>query len=409
MGAGVIGLATAYELGRRRHAITLIDRGAPGQECSRSNAGWICPSFAGPLPAPGLGLRSLTWMLRRNSPLHISPRAVPSLAPWLLSFWRHCNVRDYSRGLEALVGLNASTMQLFDAWAADGVAFEMRRLGILWAFLDARRAREATADFRALDRLGYATPDLLGGAELRRLEPGLSDRVASGFLVEQERYARPETLVDGLSVRARQLGVQISTGVEVQRGIARGRTLLTLTTSEGEVSADAFVIAAGAWSGQLASNLGASVPVQAGKGYSITLPAPQAVFSRSVYFSEAKVAVTPFEGAVRIAGTMELSGLNTYLDRRRLAALQRSTDRYCQTRPSWHDGDSWVGARPITPDGLPVIGRLTGFDNVWVATGHGMLGVTLAPATAQLLADMIDGRTNGHDAGAFDMARFRRR
>lgn len=345
-------------------------------------------------------------MLRRNSSLHISLRALPSLVPWLWRFWRHCNPRDYSRGLEALVALNESTMQLFDAWAADGVSFEMRRSGILWTFLDSRHARAATADFPALDRLGYETPEIMTGSQTRSLEPGLSDRVASGFLVENERFVRPESLTEGLTRRILESGTEIHTGLEILQGVRRGRTLDALTTPHGEIVADAYVIAAGAWTGRLAERLGSPIPVQAGKGYSITLQAPRPAFDRSIYFAEARAALTPFNGAVRIAGTMELSGLNSHLDGRRLAALSRSADVYFKNPPAWYEGDAQVGARPITPDGLPVIGQLPGFDNVWIATGHGMLGVTLAPATAHLLSDLIEDRDNRHKAAAFDTARF---
>lgn len=406
VGAGIIGLAAAYELRRRKHEVTVVDRGLPGDQCSRGNAGWICPSFSGPLPAPGLGLRSLMWMLQRNSPLHIKLSALPRLAPWLWKFWRHCNARDYEHGLHAVAALNDRTMQSFDRWAADGVSFEMHQSGILWAFLDDRHVRAATADFIALDRLGYHVPRPIPGRDMRELEPGLSDHVNGGFMVEHERFVRPESLSRGLAQRIAQLGVEMRTGVDVSGGVSHGEVLETLHTSDGGLSADAFVIAAGAWSGQVAECLGSSVPIQAGKGYSITLPSPAPAFTRSLYFAEAKAAVTPFDGHLRIAGTMELSGVNTRFDPRRLEALKRSTEQYCRVRPAWDEGDNWVGARPITPDGLPLISRLPGFGNVYIASGHGMTGMTLAPATAELIADLIEDRTSPNANRAFDSRRF---
>ncbi len=406
VGAGVIGLAAAYELRRRGHEVSVIDRGLPGDGCSRGNAGWICPSFSSPLPAPGLGLQSLTWMLRGDSPLHISLRAMPRMAAWLWRFWRHCNPRDYARGLEALAALNANTVRAFDDWAADGITFEMHKSGIVWAFLDPRKARAATSDFIALAKFGYATPELLNGDALRELEPALSDRVSAGFLVEQECFVRPESLTSGLVTRLEELGVMIHGETEVLRSQSHGSQLRTLVTSDHDVQADVFVIAAGAWSGRLAAMIGSPLPVQAGKGYSVTLPASTMSLARALYLAEARAAVTPFDGSVRVAGTMELSGLNTRMDHRRVAAIKRSTDAFCRARPKWTDGEAWVGARPITPDGLPIIGRLPGVDNVFVATGHGMLGITLAPATAHLVADLVQGRANPDLVRPFDAARF---
>ncbi|MBI4501186.1 MAG: FAD-dependent oxidoreductase [Gemmatimonadetes bacterium] len=404
----MIGLAAAYAFRHRQHTVTVIDRGPPGGECSRGNAGWVVPFLSGPLPAPGLGLRSLGWMLRRDSPLHVDLRALPGLAPWLWRFWRHCNARDYAHGLEAVATLNGATMRLFDAWAADGVAFEMHQSGLLVVFLDRAHAPEAMVDFAALEDLGYAVPKLLTGDALRAIEPDLSEQVTGGFLVESERHVRPESLTAGLARRVEELGVTVRSGVGVLGAVGGGRVIRALRTSEGELAADRFLIAAGAWSGRLAATMGAALPVEAGKGYSITVADPALSLRRPLYFGEAKIGVSPFRNSVRVAGTMELSGMNTRLHVRRLAALRRSAERYLRVRPAWERGEEWVGLRAITPDGLPLIGRLPGYDNVYVATGHGMLGVTLAPATAELVADLMDGCTDDV-AASFDPARFARR
>ena len=344
-------------------------------------------------------------MLRRDSPLHIDVRALPHLAPWLWQFWRHCNARDYAHGLNALAALNEQTMVAYDAWAADGISFEMHRAGMLWAFVDERRVRSATQDFAALARVGYRVPEPLSGAALREHEPHLSDRIRGGFIVDEERHVRPESLIRGLTQRLSQLGVAIRTGLAVDGGRTEARRLQCLHTEHGDIQADAFIIAAGAWSGQLARRLGSKIPVEAGKGYSITIPQSALLFRRSLYFAEIKAAISPFDGHLRIAGTMELSGVNTKMKAPRVAALQRSTERYFRMRPQWEEGVAWVGARPITPDGLPLIGRLPGYENVFVATGHGMLGLTLAPVTAEVVADFMDGRQNGQARNPFDPAR----
>jgi len=405
VGAGVIGLAAAYALRRRSHEVIVVDRDEPGIGCSRSNAGWICPSLSAPLPSPDLGLASLASTLHPNSPLHIDVRAMPQLAPWLWRFWRNCNARDFSRGVDALAALNAHTMQAFDAWAADGINFEMHRAGMLWAFRDPRHIERSARDVAALAALGYRAPAPMDGRQLRALEPDLGEAVTGGFVVEGERHVRPESLIQGLVQRLPELGVELRSGVTVLGGPASSGILNGLNASNGDVRGDLFVLAAGAWSGRLAASLGTPLPVQAGKGYSITVPAAMPSLRRALYLPEAKVAVSPFDGALRIAGTMELSGLNTRLDHRRIHALQRSAERYFTAAPDWSRGERWVGARPITPDGLPLIGRLPGFRNVFVATGHGMLGVTLAPATAEFLAELMDPNYSASAPNPFDPAR----
>jgi D-amino-acid dehydrogenase len=405
VGAGVVGLAAAHSLRRRGHEVTLVDRGSPGRGCSWSNAGWICPSLSAPLASSDLGPGSLPGMLHRDSPLHIGWRSLPRLAPWLWQFWRRCNARDYARGVAAIASLNMRTMQAFDAWVADGVDFEMHRAGILWAFLDARRAEGALRALAPLEALGGRIPQPMDGPALRAIEPGLAPAVRAGFVVDGERHVRPESLMEGLVRRLTTLGVELRPGLQVTGGRARGGSLECLHTTNGDVQADRFVIAAGAWSGPLTAALGAPLPVQAGKGYSVTLASPSAAFHRAVYLPEVKVAVSPFDGQLRVAGTMELSGINTRLDARRVRALERSASRFLREVPAWSRGEAWVGARPITPDGLPFIGLLPGYRNVFVAAGHGMLGVTLAPATADLLADLMQEREGSGAANPFDPAR----
>lgn len=405
VGAGVIGLASAYVLTRRDDSVTVIDRGLPGGECSRGNGGWIVPSFSAPLPAPGLGFGSLLSMLHRDSPLYIDLRKLPALAPWLLQFRRFCNRLDYVRGFQALANLNEYTMTLFDALAADSVSFEMHHSGLLWAFMDAANIRQALRDFAMLDRLGYSAPEPLDQRALRDLEPNLSASVTGGFLVAAERHVRPESLAAGLTERLGQLGCQVHSGIDVYGAVRDGRNARALRTSVGDVHGDQFLIAAGAWTGQLTRKFGAPLPIEAGKGYSITLRNPTGRFGRPVYFAEAKAAISPFDDGLRVAGTMEMSGVNTHLDPRRLGALRRAAERYMAVPPRWNNADNWVGARPVTPDGLPIISGLPGYENVFVAGGHGMLGVTLAPATAALVADIMQGKVT--DVGRpFDAARF---
>lgn len=402
VGAGVIGLLCAYEVRRRGAAVTLIDKGRPGAGCSWANNGWVVPSYSAPLPAPGLVRTSLAWMLRPGSPLYIRPRPDPDLVRWLWAFRRRCNPCDYEAGLRAVADANRRTLDLFDGLRSDGVEFEIHRSRALFLFLT-RPAREAVLeDLERLTVHGYPGPQRIDAAEVREMLPQVRPEVLGGILAPEERHVRPETLVAGLVGRLRAMGVEIREGIEALGLLRRGDSVTALRTSREDIEGDQFLLAAGAWSAALGRRLGLSLPIQAGKGYSITIADPGMEFPGPVYLDEARVAISPFTGALRIGGTMELSGVNTTLDPRRLDAIRAGARRYLHRWPAGSAEEEWVGMRPLTPDGLPVIGRIPAYDNLYVATGHGMYGVTLAPATAAALAALTSG-----DPPPFDIAPFR--
>jgi len=407
IGGGVIGLWSAYELRRRGAEVVVLDAGGPEDGCSWANAGWVVPSFSDPLPAPGLALRALGWLLLPQSPFHISPRALPGLARWLISFWRYANPREYETAFNALARLNSQTLTSYDALRTDGVDFEMHRPGLLFAFERAAEVRHIQEDLDRLRAYGYPEPQRLGPAEVRAFEPALSPRLAAGLLVEGERCVRPESLVAGLERRLGEMGVEVRRGAAVI-GFTRWRDRITgALTRRGRVEGTQFLIAAGAWSAPLARRAGVVLPLTAAKGYSITLQDPALRLHHLVYLTEAKVACTPLDGAVRFAGTLELSGVNRRADSRRFAAVRRAVHRALGTWPQAAAESTWMGLRPVTPDGLPLIGRLR--DDVFIAAGHGMLGITLAPATAQAIAGAMLERRVEADLRPFDPLRFIRR
>lgn len=408
VGAGMIGLLAAYELARRGEQVILYDKGDPGAACSAGNAGWIVPSFSGPLPGPGLVAGTLCSMARPESPLYVKPRLDLGLAQWLWSFWRHCNRRDYEAGYDALATLNRRTMAGFDALEADGVEFEMHRSGLLLVFLSEMSRAHHLNDLARLSSHGYAPPRELSRAEVRQVEPGLSPAVIGGLFLEGERHVRPETLAAGLARRLAGMGAQIRPGAEVTGVVRRGREVRAVITREGEAAADRVLVAAGAWSGSVARRIGFSLPLLPGRGYSITLSRPALRLGRALHLSEAWVACSPFHGALRIAGTVEISSVTAGVTRLRIAAIRNAAHRYLTDWSAAEGEVEWTGMRPFLPDGLPAIGRAPGFDNVYVAAGHGMLGITLAPVTGAVIADLIvRGRTD-LDVAPFDPGRFAR-
>jgi D-amino-acid dehydrogenase len=407
VGAGAIGLATAYALRKRGREVTVIDRGQPGEACSRGNAGWITPSISSPIPAPGMTLTSLKWMLRSDSPLYISPTAAPGLARWLWRFWRHCNARDFVAGLHAVANLNRRTLPLFDQLEKDGVPMELHKQGLLFVFMDRHYMERVREEFEYYKEYGYGVPSPVGGSDLHAMEPTLSAAVQHGFLVPEEYHVRPETLSRGYATKLSQMGAEIRTGVDVLGGTRSNGKVTGLETSQGHLPADEVLVAAGAWSGQVVEHFGVRLPVQAGKGYSITLEQGGPRFTRPLYLGEAKIGCSPFEGAIRFAGTMELSGINTVLDRRRVVGIRAGIGRYFNQPIGEREGSEWVGMRPLTPDGLPMMGRVPGFDNLYLATGHAMLGITLAPATGESMAELMTGTLASSALAAFEPGRFR--
>ncbi|MBL8986404.1 MAG: FAD-dependent oxidoreductase [Gemmatimonadetes bacterium] len=407
VGAGAIGLACAYSLAKRGRQVVVVDRGTPGDACTRGNAGWITPSISAPIPAPGLTWTSLKWMMSADSPLYISPAAAPALSRWLWRFWRHCNQRDFIRGLHAVASLNQGTLAGFDALVRDGVNFELHRDGLLFVFMDRKYMEGVRAEFEHYREYGYGVPAPLTGPELRRLEPGLSDEVSHGFLVPEEYHVRPESLAAGYAAKLASMGVEVRTGVTVTGGRMSGAKVTALETTGGAIEADGVLVAAGAWSGQVVERFGVTLPVQAGKGYSLTVSGAGPRLTRPVYLGEARIGSSPFEGGIRFAGTMELSGVNERFDPRRMVGIRKGVARYLRDPVPAGAGTEWVGMRPLTPDGLPLLGRVPKFDNLLIATGHAMLGITMAPVTGEAMADLVTGATLPPSMPAFDPGRFR--
>jgi D-amino-acid dehydrogenase len=415
IGGGVIGLCTAFSLTQRGVSVTLIDAGPPEHAASHVNAGWIAPTMAEPVPAPGLIATSLRWMLKSDSPLFIEPRMLPNpeFLRWTLRFWQHCNARDYLSSTEAFAAFGANAFALYDRLREAGVRYEEHRNGLVFAY---RSLENLERDYAALEPIrpfGYEITPVMSGDALRDLEPALSATVQGGWWLPNERSIRPDTLVRGLKTWLREHGATLREGQPIT-GIETTGKRATAVFAEGErVPADTVVVAAGAWTRQVLAPLRADVPVAAGKGYSIDL-SPQPIsppMRRSLYLHETRVAITPLDGMIRLAGTMEFSGLNHTLRQERIAAIARSAGWAIrgwpeQTPTSGPGVHVWTGSRPMTPDGLPVIGWLPGYQNLAIASGHAMAGIALAPGTGEAVAEMVTTGTPPEIIAPFNPARF---
>lgn len=408
VGAGVAGLCCAYYLRKRDLDVVVVESNRVGSGASWGNGGWVCPAQAGPLPEPGLTLLGLRALFSADSPLYFKPANWIELAPWLLRFWSYCSESDYRHGVEAIAQLGSGVFDLIDEMAGDGVEFEMHRLGMIVA---ARRADDARAELAKLAPMrahGYELPEeVTSGAELHELEPALAPEVDAGFLVRQHWHVRPDSFTAGLAAKLRQMGVEIVEGAEVVDFELSGSSVAAVRTTAGTHSADAVLLAAGAWTRPLAKMLGVGFPMQGGKGYSFFVT-PTVVPRHSVLLVDVHVGCTPLGEQMRIGGTMEFSGLNTRLDHRRIETILKGARS--SFLPWQGDAvDYWAGMRPITPDGLPVLDRAAPFENVFLATGYSMQGVTLAPPAGLALAELI---ATGHRPAVlepFGLARLRGR
>ncbi|MFC7490284.1 MULTISPECIES: NAD(P)/FAD-dependent oxidoreductase [unclassified Knoellia] len=408
IGGGIIGLTTAYHLAREGESVSVVDARSPGLGASDVNAGWVVPAVSGPVPAPGMVLASMRWMLRRDGPLSIRPSLHPEFVRFMLGMWRHSNARDHRRGFEAHLRLADGSMAMLDEYRADGMDFEMHKGGLLLAFLDEAHLEHYADDLELVAGYGIESRVLLGDA-VREQEPLLADRVRGGIHFPHERYLDPGALVAALRLRLDALGVEVVEGAPIDDVVLRGDRVTAVVSRGRRFSADNVVLAAGAWTGVLSRLFREPLPVRSGKGYSVDV-APMPLRS-AVSLSEAKVAVTPLDGRLRLAGTMEFGGLNEVVDEVRVDAIRKGPAAYFRDWSVVGSGSSapQAGMRPMTPDGLPIIGRLGRLVNAYVATGHGMLGVTLAPGTAAALTELILRGVSAPVLEPFAASRFRRR
>ncbi|HTX07348.1 MAG TPA: FAD-dependent oxidoreductase [Solirubrobacteraceae bacterium] len=386
IGGGMIGLCTAWELARRGASVTVIDRDRMGGATSRGNTGWVVPALSAPIAAPGSVKQGLQLISRRDNPFYIKPRPSPALANWLVSFVRSARPERFRAGTDAILAINQRTLELFDGLRSAGVEFEMHGGGLLFLCLS-EAALDGTAQRFA--KLGYGGEiERLTAREVLALEPGVAPSVIGALHVKPERFIRPETLSQGLVKALSDLGVRL---VENQTVTALRRVSheWRIDTAHERFVADRVVISAGIWSRELLRPLGLNLPLQAGKGYSVTTRGSGVPPQRAAFFVEAMIGAAPYDGAVRLAGMLELSGMDDSLKRRRLEAVYRAARAYLS---GWQPGDAeleWAGLRPMTPDGLPIVGAVPGHPGAFLSTGHGMVGVTLAPATAALLAPLV--------------------
>jgi D-amino-acid dehydrogenase len=400
VGGGLIGLTSALALHERGATVTVVDAAEMGSGAARGNAGFVSPTLMAPLAGPGVLRKAAGALVQRDGALRISPRAVPSLLRWSVGFLRAGTATRFSAAQAALAALNRDLDRLLGDLAALGVDVSLGE-EIVVPFQDVAFAERFHAELLHMSEFGVAAPgDLLDGDEVRRIVPALTDHVRAGFVLPGNRALDPrryvDTLINALETRGVALLERRSiTGFDVRRDRVH-----RIRTSAGPLDAEHLLLAAGAGIRALGRLLGLRLDVVAGQGYNVALPTSPGL-DRPVIVEEVHAVATPFADRIRLGGTMELAGDSPPFNRRRVETVVRSMRPFLDL--DWTaQREPWSGSRPMSADGLPLIGRPRILSNVVVAGGHGMFGLTLAPATARVVADLIvDGGTSV-DLSAFD-------
>jgi len=394
VGAGMVGLATAWFLQEAGVEVTVLDREGVAAGASWGNAGWLTPGLATPLPEPAVLKYGVRAVLSPSSPVYVPPTASPRLLTFLTRFARNSTAGRWKTAMDSLVPINRQALTAFDLLAEAGVeAQTYEAKSFLAAYRTVEERKVLLEEIEQIHAAGQGIEfEAISGDDAREIEPSLSDQIGAAIRLHGQRFINPGEYVGLLADAVRARGGQIISGVDV-RDIVDEIRGVRLVTGDGETDPfDAVVMATGAWLGDLARQYGVKTIVQAGRGYSFSVPMAH-VPAGPVYFPAQRIACTPLGDRLRVAGMMEFRKPGAKLDPRRINAIVEGA------RPLLRDADldartfEWVGPRPCTPDGLPLIGA-TASPRVFAAGGHGMWGITLGPITGQLLAETITtGRT----------------
>ncbi|MEZ5951903.1 MAG: FAD-dependent oxidoreductase [Planctomycetaceae bacterium] len=409
-GGGIIGIATAYFLRRAGLDVVLFDQAKLGAGCSHGNCGYISPSHIFPLCTPQALKLGMTAMWQSNGPLRIRPGLNLSLWKWLFQFAGHCNQRDMLAIGHARHAILDSARELYQQIIEEhALDCNFQAKGCLFVYADEAAFVEQAVQIDLMRKEYGVEFSSLVGPELESFEPALIPGSAYGaYFYPQDAHVRPDRLINSWVRVLRELGVEIREDCRFEHFLAEGNTVRGLQTSQGVLDADTVVVAMGALTPFLNQQLGFQVPIQPGKGYSITMSCPAICPERPMIFEQDKVAVTPMQSAWRIGSTMELAGYNSTLNRSRLELLRRGATRYLREPFGPTVEEEWFGWRPMTPDGKAIIDFSPRYQNVMIAAGHNMLGLSMAPATGKLVSELLTGSTPHIDPTPFQYPRKQR-
>jgi D-amino-acid dehydrogenase len=413
LGSGVIGVSCAYHLALAGHAVTVLDRcPSAAMETSYANAGEVSPGYSAPWAGPGVPLKAIKWLLMRHRPLVIRPHFDMALVRWGLAMLRNCTAARYRVNKGRMVRLAEYSRDcLIELRAQTGIEYEQRTQGTLQLFRNQRQFDASAADMGVLREYGVAHA-LLDTAACLNHEPALADvrdKFVGGLHLPGDETGDCFKFTQALAALAAQRGVQFRYGVRIDRLLQVGGQVHGVATATGTVKGDATLVALGSHSPLLLAPLGISLPVYPVKGYSITVPItdPSGAPESTLMDETHKVAVTRLGARIRVGGTAELTGYDLRLHEARRRTLEHVVTDLFPRGGDVSRAEFWCGLRPMTPDGTPVLGA-AGPRGLYLATGHGTLGWTMAAGTGRVMADVIGGHTPQIDMKGLTLARYRR-
>ena len=409
IGAGVIGLSAAYHCARKGHRVVVIERsGAQRDGCSFGNAGMVVPSHFVPLAAPGMVALGLKWMWNPESPFYIKPRLDGKLFDWGIKFWRAATAEHVRRSAPLLRDMNFASRALFEEFAAQtGNEIGLVTRGLLM-LCKTQHALDEEAKFAAhANQLGVPA-EVLDAKQTAKLDPGVTMDVAGAVYFPKDCHLSPEKYLAALQRQCEQAGVEFAWDSAVSSLVVHANKITAVRTVGGDFSGDEIVLCGGSWSPVIARELGLKIPIQAGKGYSLTLAQPRELPQLCSIFTEARLAVTPMGGALRFGGTMEIAGLNEDINPVRVQGIIKAVPKYFPkfTPEDFAGIQPWRGLRPCSPDGLPYLGRTAKFSNLILATGHTMMGMSLSPITGRIVGEIVSGEKPAFDLGLLSPDRY---
>lgn len=404
VGGGAVGLMTALELARGGARPMLLERSPDlTAGCTSGSAGLLSPGHSAPLATPQSLRQGILYMFRRDSPFSLRPR--PRLVPWLVRYMAACTADRVREGTRILQELSVASLDMHRALSAGGVDTGFTSRGAINVYETERAFEAGCREASALERSGINS-QVLTLSEARALEPAIGE-VAGAVFYPDEAHCDPARFLAAVTGAAREAGAEVRTGVEVLAVRRRGSRIERVETTDGSYAPNTVVLAAGVWSGGLARSLGLRIPLEGGKGYHVDLERTPSDPAIPIYLHEARVIATPFDGVLRLAGTLQLTGLDQRIDDVRVQSTLAAGVRTLNGLGGRPVVDVWGGIRPCTPDGLPVIGSPNAVTNLVIATGHAMKGLHLAPITGRLVAETIVGDPPSFDLAPMHPDRFR--
>lgn len=408
IGGGIIGLSAAYYLNKTGHQVTIIDQSDLKDGCSFGNAGMIVPSHIIPLAAPGMISKGIRWMFNSQSPFYVKPRLNGKLIKWGYHFYRSSTKEHVFRSAPALKSLSLFSKEMYQQLAKDlPFDFGYHERGLLMLYKTKEAEHEETEMALFANQQGVEA-HVLSPQEVQKLEPEVKVDVRGGIYFPGDAHLTPGKLIPQLINHLTAAGVKFQLNTPVVDFITEANGIRAIKTNSDELRFDEIVLATGSWSGLVAAQLGLSVPLQAGKGYSFTLPDVERNVRVPSIFLEARVAVTPMGSSLRFGGTMEITGVDHSISMKRVQGIVNSIPNYYpDMRAALPDKKNvWHGLRPCSPDGLPYIGRSSNIKNLTIATGHSMMGLSQGPGTGKLVSEIINGENTSIGLRAFAPERF---